>query len=275
MKYLILLIPIFFVLSTMSQNVGQKGDSLINYTDINGFKQGFWQQKYYNGEIRYEGYFKNDKPYGEFKRYDNRGRITSLLNYSMNGDTAHATLYHENGNIAAVGKYINKIKDGEWKYYNEDGKLITVETYDLETKDGPFIVYYEDGKVYEEKNYANGELDGEKIRYYSNGQINYKALYRNGRRVGDFFVYDVDGKVLVYGKYVDDKRHGTWRFYEESGEFKGEIKYNYGIPENKEELEIQETKKLEELEKNKNTIDDPANFIENPEQYMFMKREKK
>ena len=98
--------------------------------------------------------------------------------------------------------------------------------------------------------------------------MNFKSQYKLGRRVGKFFVYNVDGSVLVFGNYVDDKRHGIWRFYEESGKLLTEINYNYGIPENLDELEKIETDKLQKLEEKRNTIDDPGNFIENPEQYI-------
>jgi antitoxin component YwqK of YwqJK toxin-antitoxin module len=269
------IILIFFTAQIIAQNVGQAGDSILNYTDINGYKQGFWQQKYYNGKIKYEGFFRNNMPYGEFKRYDNRGRITSILIYSEKGDTANATLFHENKKVAATGRYINKIKNGEWKYYSEEGSLLKLENVIGEIKNGPYKTYYLDGKIYEEKFYINNILDGENIRYYSNGQMNFKSFYKLGRRVGAFFVYNIDGSVLVYGKYVDDKRHGIWRFYEESGRLQTEINYNYGIPDNKDEMEIKETERIKKLEENKDLIDDPGNFIENPEQFIFMKREKR
>lgn len=275
MKNYIFILIIFFSFQICAQNVGQTGDSIINYTDINGFKQGFWQQRYFNGKIKYEGYFRNDKPYGEFKRYDEKGRLTSILVHSLQGDTAYAKMFHENGNVAATGRYINKVKDGEWKYFNENGQLLSLETLKMEQKHGLFQLFYADGNIYHEKTYLNGELDGEEKRYYSTGQINFKANYKQGRRTGEFFVYDIDGKVLTYGKYVDDKRNGTWRFYEENGTLKAEIVYNYGIPENKDQLEVVETEEIKKLEEKKGTFDDPESFIENPEQYIFMKREKK
>ena len=69
-----ILIIILLGNAALSQNVGQKGDTLKNYTDINGLKQGYWQKKYYNGNIKYEVYFKNNKPIGEFKRFYESGK---------------------------------------------------------------------------------------------------------------------------------------------------------------------------------------------------------
>ena len=44
-----------------------QGDQTINRTDRDGKKQGHWIKKYPNGHVMYDGYFKNDKPIGEFK----------------------------------------------------------------------------------------------------------------------------------------------------------------------------------------------------------------
>ena len=41
----------------------------VNQTDKNGLKQGRWEKTYTNGAIRYQGQFRNDKPYGEFKYF--------------------------------------------------------------------------------------------------------------------------------------------------------------------------------------------------------------
>ena len=54
--------------------IGQSGED-INITDQTGKKQGLWIKKYPNGNIQYEGIFKNDHPVGEFKRYSEDKRL--------------------------------------------------------------------------------------------------------------------------------------------------------------------------------------------------------
>ena len=87
--------------SIAAQNVGQKGDTLINYTDINNMKQGVWRKVYPNGKLAYEGKFRNDKPIGVFNRYlDKRNKIVEeefikksgvpILGY---GDSKYEELY--------------------------------------------------------------------------------------------------------------------------------------------------------------------------------------
>ena len=41
----------------------------LNKSDLQGRKQGHWIRKYPDSTIMYEGYFKDDHPAGEFKRY--------------------------------------------------------------------------------------------------------------------------------------------------------------------------------------------------------------
>jgi len=57
---LIFILPLLLLSTTvMSQNV----------TDAGGKKQGPWVKKYPNGNIMYQGTFRDDKPVGLFKRY--------------------------------------------------------------------------------------------------------------------------------------------------------------------------------------------------------------
>ena len=103
-KIAILALLVFPVLAS-AQNIGQEGDTKLNYTDINGMKQGHWITKFSNGKTKYEAYFVDDKPVGEFKKYNSYGNLYAVLNYSADGSTASAKFYHRSGKISATGKY--------------------------------------------------------------------------------------------------------------------------------------------------------------------------
>ena len=47
----------------------------INYVDNIGMKQGVWQKKYANGNIRYEGTFKDNKEIGLFRYFYEDGSL--------------------------------------------------------------------------------------------------------------------------------------------------------------------------------------------------------
>ena len=51
----------------------------MNQVTPEGLKTGKWQKKHSSGKIKFEGTFENDKPVGEFNRYDINGKLTSIL----------------------------------------------------------------------------------------------------------------------------------------------------------------------------------------------------
>ena len=114
---------IFFLTLILAPLCTASAQEKLNQTDENGKRQGHWIKKYPNGQIMYEGYFSGDKPEGEFKRYDEDGNLTSVLNYSTHIDTVTACFYHPNGYIAGKGKYIREaIKWGlvDYRFLNPD-----------------------------------------------------------------------------------------------------------------------------------------------------------
>ena len=77
MKYIasLLLILIFSIpLFTIAQPITSKTDTVTNRIDESGLKQGYWITYYENGNKKYEGFFKDDKPVGTFTRfYEDKG----------------------------------------------------------------------------------------------------------------------------------------------------------------------------------------------------------
>ena len=68
-------------------------------------------------------------------------------------------------------------------------------------------------------------------------------------------------------KYKDGLRYGLWKFFDIGGKVLSEINYINGIAENQESLDKIESERLKRLKENKGKILDPANFINNPQEY--------
>lgn len=79
-----------------------------NEVDNDGLRQGHWIVFDGNGDLKFEGNFKNDIPYGEFKYYYPSGKIKAVSNIYNNGKESKTKTYHKNGRIMAVGKYLNR-----------------------------------------------------------------------------------------------------------------------------------------------------------------------
>lgn len=199
----------------------------INKTDAKGKKQGEWKKYYDNGFVRYQGQFKDDKPYGTFNYYYETGKPSIIMNYD--GNIARTITFYdeEKALIKAKGNYVNQKKDSIWNYFSSAGYKISEELYVNGLKQGKVINYFADGKIAEEKEYVNDFENGEWIQYYEDGKVRMKSTYKDGSLEGKTYYYDRGGKKMIEGNFFHDVRHGAWMFFDEKGEItKKEIYYN-------------------------------------------------
>ncbi len=240
---------------------GQTG-AVLNVTDKQGRKQGHWIKKYPNEAIMYDGFFKDDHPLGEMKRYDENRALKSVLIYSDDGRKAAATIYHPNGNISAIGNYVDQKKEGKWQFYSEykKGYLISEESYKENLKNGLSLKYYADSTIAEKITYINGLKQGEWTEYYPSGTVRLKSYYRNGRLNGKFEVWYENGAIEYSGQYKDDSRDGEWIIFKNDGTIKYKLTYDLGITKDR-HMDIDESDFLDSLENNKGKIADPEKGI--------------
>jgi antitoxin component YwqK of YwqJK toxin-antitoxin module len=233
-------------------------DQSINQTDKGGMKQGRWIKKYPKGNIMYDGYFINDKPNGEFKRFYDDNTLKSVLIFSKNGAEAMATLYYPNGLVASTGKYVNQLKEGKWRFFSSTSKdiLISEAEYSGDKRNGLLINYYPDGKVAEKIHYKNDLKHGEYLKYYPDGTLTLKTNYNNGKLNGRFEAYFENGKPEINGQYKDNLREGPWIIYKKDGSQRFKTGYVSGVPDNR-NIDIYESDYIDSLERNKIRIADP------------------
>jgi antitoxin component YwqK of YwqJK toxin-antitoxin module len=230
----------------------------INKTDPQGKKQGRWIKKYPNNTVMYDGFFKDDHPVGEFKRYDDDNSLKSILIYSEDGKTAEATLFHYNGYISSKGRYVNQKKEGKWQFFSQfvNGYLVSEETYTGNLRNGISLKFYPDSTIAEKVNYVNDIRQGEWIQNYPNGAKCLKSNYLNGQINGKFEFWFDNGKLEFSGYYKNDARDGQWLIYNYDGTIKYKIEYHNGYTIDR-QLDIDESDRLDSLEKNKGKIADP------------------
>lgn len=253
LKYVLMLLTLL-----ISVNAVQSQEK-INQTGDKGLKQGHWIKRYPDGQIMYEAWFRDGKPVGEFKRYDEDGNLSSLLNYIAGSDSVKASIYHPNGYIAARGVYYKQKKTGEWRYFSDylENHLLMKCNYHDNKIDGLCIKYHWNGQIAEELHYEDGSKEGSWKQYFNDGTLCLKAYYDNGKLDGEFLSWHPNGQKEITGKYDTDKRTGVWHIYNKDGSLRKEIKYNNGIPENRSELIKEETEYLDRLEKEGGKISDP------------------
>jgi antitoxin component YwqK of YwqJK toxin-antitoxin module len=230
----------------------------INKTGKDGKKQGKWINKYPNGNILYEGQFINDLPSGEFKRYYETGVLKSVVVFHNNGTEASATLYYPNGLPASAGKYVNRLKEGKWRFLSSSSKdvLICETEYAGDKKNGLMVTYYPDGSIAEKAYYKDDRKHGDYLKYYSNGTLTLRTSYTNGMLNGMFEAFYENGKAEIIGQYKNNIREGQWIMYDKEGNPRFNTKYEAGIPDNR-NMDIYESDLIDSLERNIGKIADP------------------
>lgn len=233
-------------------------DTSLNNTDPAGKKQGKWLKRYPDNKLMYEAVFRNDNPEGEFRRFNRDGSLKSVLIYSNEGNEAVATIYHPNGYLAAAGRYVNRKKEGLWKFYSEftQGYIVSEELYSNNLRQGKSVKLYPDGTVAEKHNFVNNTSQGEWIKFYPDGTLCLKSSMLNGRIKGKFEAWYDNGNIQFSGEYINDKREGTWLIYERDGTLKYKMEYSNGVTADR-QMDIDSSDYLDSLELNKGKIPDP------------------
>ncbi len=231
----------------------------LNQTDSQGRKQGRWIRKYPNGNIMYDGFFKDDRPAGEFKRYHENNILKSLLIFSPDGNEAEAVMYYTNGFRASEGRYIRQMKEGKWKFFSSftEGLLISEEEYTNDKIHGWLVKYYPDSVVAEKQHYRAGIRDGSWMKYHPGGSLHFRTTYRNGRLSGKFEAFFADsGRPEVSGQYENDRKEGIWIIYNKDGSIKFKTEYIAGVPKGR-EMDLYETNYIDSLENLRIKTEDP------------------
>ncbi len=239
----------------------------INQTDSNNLRQGKWIGKFPDGTVRYEGYFKNNKPVGEWKRFHENGKLKANLLYFPNSGKVTAELYDTDGLLVSRGNYMGTQKDSIWTYYDKN-IIIARESYIKGLKSGLSCFYSSDGKLIRETNWLNGKLNGISHEYYSTGIIKSEINYEDGKRNGDVLIYFESGKIQIEGKYDNDQNNGSWKYYNPDGTLKFQLKYKDGILLNPEMIDSLQMKEFNSFDREKGRLKDPEKYIDNPEEYL-------
>jgi antitoxin component YwqK of YwqJK toxin-antitoxin module len=200
----------------------------INWVDSKGMKQGKFRKTDKDGKTIYEGYFRNNNPYGTFKYFDEDGKITAINVFSKDGKSSHTKMFHRNGNIMAKGKYLNQLRDSVWEFYSED-TLVSREGYLGGKKNGISITYFKGAGILEQSTWKNGVEEGPYKEFYPDGKLKKEGNYVNGCLSGIVIYYCENGNKHLRAVYKDCLPEGDWLYYKcGTGEFYRKVHYKKG-----------------------------------------------
>ena len=211
---------IVFILVALLISVTSMSAQDFNCTDAKGRRQGVWRDYYPNGQLRYEGRFKNDKCKGIFRYYDEQGNLKAVNEFDKSGDRAFNETYAPNGRVVATGFYLNQKKDGEWKYFDTNsGQLRLVEDNKAGKVHGWSRLYNPNkGVLAEETQYVEGQPEGQCKKYSDTGVMIMECQYHNGMLEGPSKTYYPNTTLKEEGQYAKGKKVGIWKTYNEEGD---------------------------------------------------------
>lgn len=61
----------------------------------------------------------------------------------LDNDTVKVTYYHENGQVAQTGTFVNKERHGEWTSFDTNGSKVTIAQYSNDKRTGKWIFFNE------------------------------------------------------------------------------------------------------------------------------------
>jgi antitoxin component YwqK of YwqJK toxin-antitoxin module len=198
----------------------------INRIDKANMKQGKWVNFYEEGNVKWEGEFKNDLKNGYFKEYSKEGNLLTTQKY-IDGILQEEveelakldikTEYYPTGKPKIVASYKNNIPEGVRREYSPDGKIAAGYIFKTGILVGEGIV-----------NEA-GMKDGSWKEFYANGTIKNIGVYDKGKRIGEWKFYHPNGQLEQIGSYnKEGKEDGTWTWYYAIGSLLREESYING-----------------------------------------------
>jgi antitoxin component YwqK of YwqJK toxin-antitoxin module len=187
----------------------------LNRVDAQGRKQGLWEKRYANGNLRYRGHFLNNNPNGAFKYYWDNDSIQNISVFSNLGKVAYTHMFYENGGLFSLGKFINQKRDSIWLFYDESLRLYKKEQYSMGKKEGKSVIFYANGNVEETKVWHNDLENGPWQKFFDDGQLQVDGEFLNGKMEGWIKVYSYGdpNEPIVEGRYHNDMKEGRWIYH--------------------------------------------------------------
>lgn len=180
------ILALFLVLSTISS--AQARD--LNRKDQTGLRQGYWvitgemtgNRQYSPSAKVEEGYYKDDRREGVWKKYHPNGKLRSEINFIAGRPHGAYTTYYPNGQTEEKGNWEDNQNTGEFKRFYPNGKPQQHFFFtDSGKRNGTQYYFHENGNPSLIVDIANGKESGQYKRFASDGKLVEDRTFENGK----------------------------------------------------------------------------------------------
>ena len=206
---------LFCFLETNAKNIQtQLSNDTINQT-VDNKKQGYWiiignmrnLPDYNPSDTIEEGFFKNNRKVGMWKKYYPSGALKSEITY-INGRASGAfSTYYPNGQLEENGNWKGRVYTGNFERYYEDGTIAQKKTFNEKGKTEGVVEYYHtNGKLELSFTTNNGKEAGKASRYWPNGDLKETIIFdEKGEGTSSGEITRVNPEVKLKDKNDDAK----------------------------------------------------------------------
>lgn len=198
-----------------------------NRYDSQGKRHGLWL--FYDEDstfVKTKGTFEHGEEVDTFFYYVSTVPHPVCVRAYQKKGVCYTQFFDSENRIMSEGTYVDRKKDGLWKYYDIAGYVLTTEQYEDGILNGDAYVYYEDSTVTERSSYINGELHGTYERFTEDGKKMERLTYWRGQRHGIAEFYNTNGGIFIKGIYRNGLKDSLWTYYNGYGDITRQEDYS-------------------------------------------------
>jgi antitoxin component YwqK of YwqJK toxin-antitoxin module len=228
----------------------ENGKLIVADSWTNGYRNGPSFEYSANGKLRAQQFYQNDTLIGwqhlswqdgtpnMSTWFSDTGKtwVIHRLPFAQIRDTINAQLgatpwvrRYSNGNCWVVGKCINGLREGEFRYYTEDGTWVATENYQFDQLQGTFRQFYPGSEnIRVEGFFTNGEPDSVWKWLNPDGSVRRIGSFREGVEWGPWLELNLAGQVVERSYYREGKLHGPQSWLSTNGDTLVTLFYSAG-----------------------------------------------
>ncbi len=244
---------------TKSYSCGENSSDILNFYSDGNLSSRFhvknsqfqrFESFDLSGALLIEGEYLDNEPYGEWKYYDDNGKLMLSERYDAGLIDGQSISYYPNGVVESDCEFKKGDKHGKCEFYDQYGKLQIRRFYnngivgfqyskkdgtnsdtifiDNSKEDQQVISYFENGETAVIQTYSKGLIDGINMYFSINGDTVFYSERLNGRNHGPMRTFHKNGSLKEQSWFYWDLKHGLEKKYYEDGKLKEAVNWFYG-----------------------------------------------
>lgn len=212
-----------------------------------GLRQGFWEERYPNGNIKASGNYVDGLRNGKWEFFYPDGKIEQSGNYNEKGEAENKWVwYYNSGELMREETYRKGVRDGLLTEFDQNEKVIAQGDFIDGKEEGFWRVITND--FVEEGDFVEGMRQGKWKHFYADGGLAFEGQFIENQPNGKHIFYYPNGKKSEEGSYLMGRKNGEWKKWDEDGSLFLVVLYVNGIEQSYDGIPIPDEEIIFDIE---------------------------